>query len=167
MYGRWIYLTNNGRLKKWETCLKTVILSVCLVPIVMELQQHTKPHCDCWKSTKSSTVINPPDLNPDLKNYYLQTLDARSSIDCIEVMALDLISKAPDATNKLRTIRPYNREHIQGNKTTKQSSRLDTTGWGHVDDNQGYVLDDVMQVMTSFISKNSETFCTFISLCTR
>ncbi len=34
---------NNGRLKKWETCLKTVIISVWLVPIVVELQQHTKP----------------------------------------------------------------------------------------------------------------------------
>ncbi len=82
-------------------------------------------------------------------------------------MALDLISKAPYATNTLRTIKPYNREHIQGNKTRKQSSRLYTTGWGHVNDNQAYVLDDVMRVVTSFISKNSETFCTFISLCDR
>lgn len=66
-----------------------------------------------------------------------------------DIMALDLISKSPYATNKLRTIKPYNRESIQGNKTRKQSSRLDTTGWGHVHDNQGCVLDDVMQVRTS------------------
>ncbi len=80
-------------------------------------------------------------------------------------MALDLISKAPYATNTLRTIKPYNREHIQGNKT--RNNQVDWAGWGHVNDNQAYVLDDVMQVVTSFISKNSETFLTFISLCDR
>lgn len=64
-------------------------------------------------------------------------------------MSLDLISKSPYPTNKPSGIRPYNRESIQGNQTRKQSSRLDTKGWGHVNDNQGYVLDDVMQVLTS------------------